>query len=395
MPQSDETFLPPLMDPVTGEQRSFLYTPEVQTRPKTPDRNAKQPKYGSWEVTELLVQQYPPLFHAATNVTSFIRALSALPFLSHLKINCPGQELSHRYRRSSVDYALISLRIALERAPLFALDSLSLDSVHPAALHYLQPTLGPGSTPKSNRRWAQIKNLSVEMSSSPFATPSRSEHLRMLYSYLRFFSPSLTRLSFRWLGSNKGPSPLSITPEVLDLPYPLPPSPKFSPSPTSPPSPTRRPRALRFPKLQYLLLENAIVDSTAIRDFIQHHRRHLHEFVFEDLTLRNGDWDDALASLRAEEALCQWRRKLDVELSMDVPCILLPVDAPPRFAQEPRIMETLEPQAQFEAAPVSKGFARWLEKRRSGKREKRKQPAEWAGGDHLRKMLRGHVLGWR
>jgi len=390
MPHSEETFLPPLLDPVTGEQVSFVYTPEPN-RPKTPDGKAKLPRYGSWEVTELLIQQYPPLFHAATNIASFERALSALPFLSHLIVSCPSQDLAQRYRRSSVDYALMSLRIALERAPLFALDSLSLLSIHPGALHYLQPSLGPGSTPKSNRRWAQIKNLSIEMPSLPFTVPGRSEHLCILQSYLRFYSATIYRLSFRWLGSTKGPSPLSIEPDTLDLPYARPLSPRLPPSPTS----TRQPRALTFPKLKYLLLENAVSDSITMNNFIRRHQRSLREFVFEDITLRNGDWDDVLSSLRARENASQ--RRVDVEISMDVPCILSPIDAPPRLLEEeePRIMETLEPQDQFQPTTISRGFAKWLERRRS-KREKRQREAmEWTGGEHLKKMLKGGVFGWR
>lgn len=80
---------------------------------------------------------------------------------------------------------------------------------------------------------------------------------------------------------------------------------------------------------------------------------------------------------------------------MDVPCILSPIYGPPRVAEEPRIMETLEPQervGRFEATPMSRGFSKWLEKRR-GKREKRKREGQ-AGGEHLKKMLRGNVF-WR
>ena len=342
-------------------------------------------------MTELLIQQYPPLFHAATNIPSFERALSALPFLSHLIVSCPGQDLAQRYRRSSVDYALMSLRIALERAPLFALDSLSLLSVHPAAVHYLQPSLGPGSTPKSNRRWAQIKNLSIEMPSLPFVMPGRSEHLRILHSYLRFYSATLCRLSFRWLGSTKGPSPLSIDPDAFDLPYALPLSPRLPPTPTS----TRPPRALTFPRLKYLLLENAVSDSATINNFIQRHRRSLHEFVFEDITLRNGDWDEVLSSLRARDDTSQ--RRVDIEMSMNVPCILSPIDAPPRLVEddEPRIMETLEPQDQFQPTTISRGFAKWLEKRRSKREKRQREMMEWTSGEHLKKMLRGGVFGWR
>ena len=421
MPHTEATFLPPLLDPVTGEQRSFVYTPEVHTRPKTPDRNAPPPKYGSWEITELLIQQYPPIFHAATNVNSFLRALSALPYLSHVRIECPGQELTHRCRRSAVDYALISLRMAMERAPLFALDSLTLASVHPTAFHYLQPALGPGSNPKSIRRWAQIKNLSIEMSALPFTVAGRSEHLRMLSCYLRFFSTTISHLSFRWLGTTKGPSPLALGESSLDACQqpspPLPASEQYSSPQSCSPGATPQPRPLTFPKLRHLLLENAEAESSSIRAFIERHRRHLHEFVFENTTLRNGDWADALSSLRRDSATeAALRRRLNLDLSMDVPCMLSSVEGPPlsggssgaarrRSAlappDDPRVMETLEPQAEFQCTPVSRGFARWLERRRARRDAKREwglpplhQPA--AGGEHhLRRMLKGNVFGWR
>ena len=125
IPHGPETFLPPLLDPITGEETTFIYEPYViATRDSASRRSI--PMYGSWEMTDMLVKQYSPLFHAAANVPSFIRALSAIPNLKHLKVSCPGQEPNQRYRRGIVDYALISLRIAIERCKLPLLDTLSL-----------------------------------------------------------------------------------------------------------------------------------------------------------------------------------------------------------------------------------------------------------------------------
>jgi hypothetical protein len=401
MPHSPETFLPPLLDPVTGEQRTFVYTPQVRT---SKSREERQPKYGSWETTELVIHQYPPIFHAATNVSSFIRAFRSLPNLRHLKISCPGQEESHRYRRSAVDYALISLRIAIERTSLPLLDTLSLISVHPAALHDLQPLCGLGSTPNSGRRWSQIQNLNIEMSSFPFDVPSRTEHLRILHSYLRFFSASLTRLTFKWLES-KGLSPLSLDSEQVLSMDAAPPSPRSSDSPTRP----RTPKPLRFPQLQYMRLENAVMDSFQISAFIQNHRQTLQEFIFEDIKLRSGDWDDALSPLHT---MANKRSRPPVEIpigkssqllfgefsfaeAMDVPCILSPVDAVP----EPIVMETLEPQPE----PV-KGLAKWLPRRHKNRKltrspnvlQKEYRPhREWSGTKHLKDVLRTSVFPWR
>ena len=127
MPHSPDTFLPPLLNPINGREVNFLYTPIT-----TPASVKERPKYGTPELGDLLTQQYSPLFHAATNVPAFIDALKEMPNLRHLTISCPGQEAGMRYRRDCVDYALISLRIALERAPLLKLEKLSLSNIHAA-----------------------------------------------------------------------------------------------------------------------------------------------------------------------------------------------------------------------------------------------------------------------
>ena len=54
---------------------------------------------------------------------------------------------AQRFRKDAVDYALISLRIAIERAPLKAFQRLSLLDVHPNALLFLNPSMGPGARP--------------------------------------------------------------------------------------------------------------------------------------------------------------------------------------------------------------------------------------------------------
>jgi hypothetical protein len=384
MPHTSETFLPPLLDPATGEQRSFTYVPQVE-RPSSSSGQAKQPKYGSQEMTNLLIEQYPPLFHAATNIPAFIRAFSSLPHLSHIKISCPGQDAYQRYLRSTVDYALISLRIAIERSPLHELDKLSLDSVHPSALFYLQPIMGIGSSPGSNRRWAQIQNLDIQMISFPFDDPHRTEHLRILHSYLRAFSCNLTDLSFRWIGESKGPSPLSLDREPVLQPLLS----QTTPEKTN--SPPRAPRALRFGRLRFLLLENAIMDSSQVATFISRHRRTLVEFNFEDITLRSGDWEDALKpleKLRSRKRLPDTPEQTPFYLqeTMDVPCVLSPVEA----KSEPRIMETLEPQ---EEGYTGHGLGKWLNRRKGGNRKLTKK--DWGGTDHLRKMLRTSVFPWR
>jgi hypothetical protein len=67
-----ETFLPPILDPITGTEQTFIYTP------RRCQLGGSSPRYGSRQMTELLVKQYPPLFHASTNIPSFVQALTRI-----------------------------------------------------------------------------------------------------------------------------------------------------------------------------------------------------------------------------------------------------------------------------------------------------------------------------
>lgn len=313
MPHSSETFLPPILDPVTGEETTFVYEPCIQS-PKKAGSRLNVPTYGSWEMTDLLVKQFPPLFHAAANVHSFIRAFSAIPNLKHLRISCPGQEPQQQYRRSIVDYALISLRIAVERTKLPALDTLSLISIHPGAVLYLNPILGFGARPNSAKRWKQIRKLSIHMDSIPFSPNSPADHFKMLNSYLQLFTSSLRYFKFRWRAA-KGPCPISLGVETCVQ--------KRSPPLACPHTCHTGLRLLRFEKLRDMEIENLILDASQVSSFITAHRHTLHVFNFEDTTLRTGTWDDALAPLTRISGSEKWKEKSE-EL-MDVPLLLSPV----------------------------------------------------------------------
>ncbi|KAM5475222.1 hypothetical protein MauCBS54593_001698 [Microsporum audouinii] len=309
---SPSTFLPPLLDPTTGEEQTFVYTPQVY--PSSSRLSA--PKYGTWEMTDLLTKQYPPLFHAATNIASFMRAFKALHALTKLTLSCPNQSAPHRYRRSVVDYALISVRCAVEHCPLPSLTSLSLSPMHPGALLYLRPTpLGIGASPASCRRWRRIINLHIEMDAFPYAESEATDHLRFLDSYIKCF-PRLKQLKFRWLGA-RGPSPFSLSTE---------PCLKNKKDQFSSARP-RRPKPLTFPSLHTLEIENVHVDASQVSSFIRDHRHALREINFDATTLRSGTWDDALAPLApsSKEAkpspLAQKTVAREVEV-MDVPLVL-------------------------------------------------------------------------
>ena len=371
LPHSRETFLPPLIDPSTGEERVLTYVPQV---PTTEPIKKKDLKYGSWEMTDLVVKQYPPLFHAATNVGSFIRAFSAVPFLKHVKISCPGQEKAERDRRSVVDYALISLRIAIERCQLRSLDSLTLSSIHPAGLFYLKPTLNFGSTPSSGKRWTQIEKLSIQLDSFKLDSKASRDHLKVAHTYLRAFSSSLTHCSFRWSG-RRGLDPFTLDTESC-----------IQPEATEHPlARSRRVAPLRFPKLQNVGLENAIMDASQVSGFLTRHRRTIADVIFENVHLRTGTWDDALAPLTQISGNDLWKKKQ--EEVMDVPIVYSPTDPEPVKVDFP--MQSQQPQRS--RLSVGRLFS-------GGKGTtpppKPKEQSK-ATAEHIRKLWKTSVFSWR
>ena len=105
-----------------------------------------------------------------------------------------------------MDYALISLRIAIDRIELPHLTELSLDC-HPAALLYLRPIPTFGGTPGRRRGLHQIKHLKLSIDSWPFDS-SPTDHLKLLANYLRVFAGNVEKLTFHWYGE-RGPCPLT------------------------------------------------------------------------------------------------------------------------------------------------------------------------------------------
>ncbi|KAI4861546.1 hypothetical protein F4820DRAFT_59212 [Hypoxylon rubiginosum] len=293
-PHSDATFLPPLIHPESGREISFLYRPHTSMASVL-----ERPKFANSGLGEILTQQYPPLFHAASNVPSFINAMKHLPNMRHLTIKTPGQDPRERYRRDIVDYALISLRISLERAPMKKLNKLSLSSVHPSAFIYLRHVIGFGCLPSATRRWRQIRKLHVSVESWNFYESSPGlDHLKMIDDYIRDFSTSLEKLTFTWLG-RKGPCPLSLAADPLFAP-PRSSMKLFnevtSPMSPLPPAPLRKP--IVFQKLRYMAVRNATMNAPQVAALVAAHQHSVREFDFENVVLINaGSWDEALAPL--------------------------------------------------------------------------------------------------
>lgn len=314
MPHGDSTFLPPLIHPSTGSEISYLYTPHTSMA-----STLTRPKYGNSELGDILTQQYPPLFHASTNVPSFINAVKHLHNLRHLTIKTPGQNAAERYRRDIVDYALMSLRIAVERSPyLTKLSKLSLHQVHPAAFLYLKFQDGPGFglSPIAGKRWRQIRKMHIAVESWDFYGPSGPglDQLKIMDDYLRQFTGTLEKLSFAWVG-RKGPCPLALAEDPLfDTPRE---NKKLfnevtSPMSPLPPRPGMKGR-IQFRKLKYLSVRNSSMHAAQLRGLVEDHRETVKEFDFENVVLHNnGNWDEALAPLMAppptESARDTWAR---------------------------------------------------------------------------------------
>lgn len=304
MPHGDSTFLPPLIHPSTGSEISYLYTPHTSMA-----STLTRPKYGNSELGDILTQQYPPLFHSSTNVPSFINAVKHLHNLRHLTIKTPGQNPAERYRRDIVDYALMSLRIAIERSPyLTKLCKLSLHQVHPAAFLYLKFQDGPGfgCSPIAGKRWRQIRKMHIAVESWDFYGPSGPglDQLKIMDDYLRQFTGTLEKLSFAWVG-RKGPCPLALAEDPLfDTPRE---NKKLfnevtSPMSPLPPRPGMKGR-IQFQKLKYLSVRNSSMHAAQLRGLVEGHRETVKEFDFENVVLHNGgNWDEALAPLMAPPA---------------------------------------------------------------------------------------------
>ena len=353
MPHGSSTALPPLIDDL-GRDVPFEYEPYTGSTKKPFDFT---PPYGSQEVYDLLTKHYPTVFHAAANVPSFIRVFSSLTNIRHLKISTPDQPRSEAYLRSAVDYALISLRIAVERNKLLSLDKLSLHSVHPGAALYLNPFSGFGSRPNSLKRWRQVRKLSIEMDTPPTCT--LPDHLKLCHHYLQVFATNLTDFNFRWQGK-QAPWPLSLHNEPI---------PSNERCQTAYPDQSHLSlKRLKMPSLRNLYAANVTADAWQIADFVEQNRdmmrRHnLCSLEFKDSVLRSGTWDEALAPFSRISGSDRWDAALEAakreagtplseaEETVEVPIAISPVDLNPDVDG----LELLKPvRYEPEAAPEPK-----------------------------------------
>jgi hypothetical protein len=319
-----DTFLPPLIAADALKEVKFVYEPQtVNSRPSSSSSSASGSKYGSWKLSDLLIKHYPPLFHAATNVPAFINVIAAMPNVCELSISCPGQINGPTNHRSIVDYALISLRMAVEQVNLRALETLTLDHLHSGAILYLRPQNSYGSNPASTRVWRRIRKLNITMQSPTSGTEPSTDHVKILHTYLQNFT-ALNHFNFRWT-DGKGPCPVSLHAEPCAS---RPVSRDCTKAcPTSCTVPPYKP--LRFRELRTMRLENASMDASQAASFIMMHRKVLHEFQFDECHLRSGTWDDALAPLSRITGNKNWRQPRQPEEVMDVPLVFVQQEVRP------------------------------------------------------------------
>ncbi|KAF2767023.1 hypothetical protein EJ03DRAFT_297381 [Teratosphaeria nubilosa] len=380
IPHTRDAVLPPLVDPETGDELSFTYTPQFNTF------SSRRPKYGDHETTEILNRQYPALFHAATNVPAFVQAFSAFPNMERLSIYCPGYDASTRYRRSAVDFALISLRIAVEQNCLNSLRSLTLAPIHPGGLLYLSPLNGYGASPRSVSRWARIQHLTIHCTSRPPNMPKgpdEPDHMKLLQTYLRNFQANLTTFDFRWIGAT-GPLPIQqpLISALINCQHP---AHRGSTSQTERPTVKRRgPDPLRFPKVKRFEVENISCSATDISAFIATHARTLEEFNLENVKLISGTWDDALAPLSRG---AQSHRKNEVA---EIPIMLSPTVA----VAYPMPMERTG-SLQQGSSHRSMQLSKWLSGRKSRSAPTRKVRDGLLGCEEQLRRVLGGVLPWK
>ncbi|KAG9632845.1 hypothetical protein KCV04_g9264, partial [Aureobasidium melanogenum] len=384
-----DTTLPPLIDPWTGEQRPFVWKPSI-AQGHIAEKSAKQPRYGDVQTTDSLVRQYPPLFHAAANVRSFVAAMSCLKNLQHLEISCIAADGAIPYRAQGTDIvevALTSLRCAIEEARLEHLDTLTLSNIRSTDIMSLS-TPAISARPGSAKCWSKIRALDVTMYSGSDST-AESDQLKLLRKYIRGYK-GLHRLSFRWIGT-KGLSPL---PE-LALEHKSRTHPTFRDAPLSTPAPL-------FPQLEYLTLDNVVIPATQVQRLMQTHKSTLIEIDLENVVLEGGSWHDALATIDGVDVRTKAASNTE---EGDVPIMIAPSMLPPQT--RPKIPKkdygdqtneaTKRARRMLLADEVRQVDSSSRQFKRVDNKERRKKRAEGMTTSPYQQLKRkcGDLLGWR
>ena len=277
--------MPSMLDPDSRKLRSLIYEPFSRQGEKRDRRNT----FGSKSVDTLALHNYGIMLMAAMDASQFTRALACMENLTSLIVSCPGTPMGEPGRRCVVDYALWSLRTAVERARLLTLRVVILDPVHLTGLQYLLPgTLAVGNVINSRQIWSQVKTLSMtisawkELANGP--PTLYKTNLKFLHQFLEHFT-NIEELAFCWTREAR-----SICPLTLDLlPYR---NPRLATKPARDSSVVNG--RLTFPRLSRLRLENIGVDACDLRSFLSRHLAHFREWFLDDVSFINGTLEEAL-----------------------------------------------------------------------------------------------------
>jgi hypothetical protein len=156
------------------------------------------------------------------------------------------------------------------------------------------------------------------MESFPYREGSPTNHFKLLHAYLQSF-PELRTLVFQWKGE-RGLSPLSLANEPCLRNTT---NKRLRQSDSAQRRPVLRP--LKLPYLQDVELVNVVMDASQVASFILDHRKSLHEINIQDIRLRAGTWDEALAPLTRISGSARWKQYQTRECSVDVPIMLKPM----------------------------------------------------------------------
>lgn len=287
-PHSEETYMPPMLDPKSRKSVSLLYEPSPRQGEKRPKRNT----FGSKSIDSLALHNYGILLMAALDAPQFKRALACMVDIKTLIVSCPGAPMGEPGRRCVVDYALLSLRMAIERARPQKLRKIVLDPLHLTGLQYFLPgVLAVGSVIDSRRIWSKVTTLTMTVSAwKELANGSPTLYktqLKFLHQFLEYFN-NVEDLKFTWTREAR-----SLCPLTLDLiPYR---NPILASKSDRDRSVVNRP--LVFPKLATLRLENIGMNASDLRTFLSRHMSHFKQWSLDDVYFINGTLEEALKPL--------------------------------------------------------------------------------------------------
>lgn len=290
---AEETYMPSMLDPESRKLRSLVYEPFSRQG----ERRNKKNTFGSKSIDSLALHNHGILLMAAMDVPQFTRALACMENLTSLIVSCPGTPMGEPGRRCVVDYALWSLRIAVERARLNTLRVVILDPVHLTGLQYLMPgTLAVGNVINSRQIWSRVKTLTMTISAwkeLAYGSPTLYKtNLKFLHQFLEYFT-NIEELAFCWTREAR-----SICPLTFDLlPYR---NPRLATKPVRDTSVVNR--RLTFPRLSKLRLENIGVDACDLRSFLSRHLTHFREWSLDDVSFTSGTLEEALKPLYVTSA---------------------------------------------------------------------------------------------